>query len=301
MRLNHKNRNIFSAGFTLIEVLLASVMGLALIGVVLQNYLSTKNIYRVQTKIASLSENIRFTNFFLQQNIMHAGFTGCRKISELNLSNHIGEDAWRFDVIRGHNSEQLPNYLLGKVASGTDVIVISKANSDITKLTADAQMGAASIRVGKNPATQFNRYLLISDCDNADLFIADNWSGSVITTKNKLNHSYQVGKAQVGRFEELSFFISKTRRVTAKNKSIYSVYFSVNRGKKQELIPEVADMQIVYGIEDRGRVDRYLKSAEIDALSLWDRVLSVVITLKPQSQLLALDKWKIYIKLRERG
>jgi hypothetical protein len=105
----------------------------------------------------------------------------------------------------------------------------------------------------------------------------------------------------VSRFEELSFFISRSPRVTAKNEPIYSLYFSVNRGKKQELTPEIDDMQIVYGVGERGRVSKYLRATEINSLDMWSQVLSVVITLKPQDQLLALDKWKIYIKLRERN
>ncbi|EKE00783.1 MAG: hypothetical protein ACD_21C00274G0002 [uncultured bacterium] len=287
-------------GFTLLEVLLASALGLALIGVVLQNYLSSKNIYNAQTAIARLTENIRFANFFLEQNIMHAGFAGCRRISELDLTNHADIGFGALEAIHGYDSAQAPLYLKKKkIAPGTDVIIITKANSGITNVTADVKAGATSMKVEQNPVTQASNLLLISDCSSADLFIAKNWADKTIVTESELHHSYQASSAQVSQFEELSFFISSTARDTAKRGPVYSLYFSVNRGRKQELVPEISDMQIVYGVDAQGQgmVTKYLKANEITS---WNKVLSVVITLKPQNQLLALNQWKIYIKLRER-
>jgi type IV pilus assembly protein PilW len=289
-------RNNFCAGFSLLEILIASVLGLFLIGIILQNYLSAKNIYNVEIEMARFSENVRFANFILQQDIMHAGFAGCRNIAELNLVNHTDMSFGVSDVIYGYESGQMPGYLSRKVASGTDVIVITKANVDITGLTADVQNGAAVIKVKQNPAVEGDQFLLISDCVNADLFIAKNWLGNAIAIEGQLNNSYQIKNTKVSRFEELTFFISKTKRVTAKNQPIYSLYFMINHGKKQELIPEVSNMQIVYRVSKQ-----YLKAGEITNQKLWDQVSSVVITLEPQNQLLALKPWKIYIKLRERN
>jgi Tfp pilus assembly protein PilW len=296
MKLSTKNHNSFSAGFSLLEVLIASVVGLLLIGVVVQNYLSAKNIYNVETEMTRLSENIRFANFILQQNIMHAGFAGCRKIIELNLVNHTNMNFSASDVIYGYESGQVPNYLSRKVAPGADVIVITKANADITELVADVQSEATVIKVKQNPATEGNRFLLISDCVNAELLVAKNWLGNAVTIEKQLNNSYQTKNTRVSRFEELTFFISKTRRVTAKNQPIYSLYSMINRGKKQELIPDISNMQIVYRVNKQ-----YLKAGEITNQKLWDQVLSVVITLEPQNQLLALKPWKIHIRLRERN
>jgi Tfp pilus assembly protein PilW len=293
----------FCAGFTLLEILFAAIIGLILIASLIQNYLSAKNIYHKQIKISRLSENLRFANFFLQQNIMHAGFTGCRKISELDLTNHTNISFEFANSIYGYASNNLPRYLSNKVASGTDVIVIKKATADITAITATSKKENTSIKVLQNPATEANQFLLISDCKNADLFIAENWTGNTITMRNKLNHDYQINNTQVSRFEEITFFISKTKRTTAKNEPIYSLYFSVNQNKKQELISEIISMKIVYGIDaqNQGKVTEYLAATEITNKNLWDRVLSVVITLKPQNGLKLPDQWKIYINLRERN
>src|SRR3972149_9050090 len=114
-----------SRGFSLLEILIATVLGLLLIEIVLQNYQSAKNIYRVQTELAYLGENVRFADFFLWQNITQAGFAGCRNISALNLTNHTQKHFKEINDIQGYDSKNLPNYLKGKVLNGTDVIVIA--------------------------------------------------------------------------------------------------------------------------------------------------------------------------------
>ncbi|MBU0744104.1 MAG: PilW family protein, partial [Gammaproteobacteria bacterium] len=106
-------------------------------------------------------------------------------------------------------------------------------------------------------------------------------------------------KAEVKGFKETAFFISDTRRVDKKNQPIYGLYSSINRGKKQELVSGVSEMQILYGvdIDGQGRVNKYLKASEVDD---WDRVLIVMIGLKFQGLRLTKQK-NIYIRLRGDG
>lgn len=288
-------------GFTLLEVLLASVISMVLIGIILQNYLSTKNIYTYQNELARFSEDIRFADFFLRQNIEHAGFAGCRRISELELANHTNMN---FNSIYGYDSAHIPNDLRNTdMAAQTDIIVITKANSDITNLVTDVNINTAIINTKKNPATEANLFLLISDCNNGDLFTAKEHHTKIIHSKDALAHSYLAKNAIVSRFEELTFFIGKSKSLSSKNKPIYSLYFLVNKKDRQELIPEIKSMQIVYGVDMQGqnKVTTHLKANEITKLNLWNNVLSVEITLTPQNRLLKSKQWKTYIKLRERA
>lgn len=287
-----------SFGFTLVEVLIASIVGVMLIGVVIQNYLSAKNIYNTQNEIAYFNEDVRFISLFLQQNITHAGFAGCRRISELELDNNTDIDFRILNNIYGYDSAQVQQNLdlaKNKIAPNTDVIIITKANSGITNLTENVNADEVLIKVKQNPVTEANPYILISDCKNADLVIAEKSTAKIIRLKSKLKHSYLARTASVSQFEELAFFISKTDRQTRKKQPIYSLYYSVNHRAKQELIPEIKDMQILYGV---GALQ--LKATEITNSNLWDKVLGVTITLTPQNKLLKLKSWKIYIKLRER-
>lgn len=305
IRLKTKNRRNSCAGFTLLEALLASAISLVLLGAILQNYLSAKKIYKVQNEIACLSEDIRFANFYLPQSIMQAGFAGCRRISELELTNHTDINFTTEDVIHGYDSNSAQNlsYLVKqKIISGTDVVVITKANSGITNVTNIAGHGTL-IEVEENPATEGNRFLLLSDCKNADLFIAESDKSKTIKFKNKTHHTYSASKTYLARVERIAFFISKVSYPTPQNKPIYSLYFLINSGEKQELIPEISNMQIIYGVDTQkqGQVTEHLKAAEITNRGLWSKVLSVMIILTPQNKFLTSKQWKIYIKLRERG
>lgn len=224
---------------------------------------------------------------------MHAGFAGDRRISELNLVNHT-----RMKLgIYGYDSVHLPDYLVNKkVATGTDVIAIGKAGVDATTIVNNIDAGTNSFRVIKNPATEGNLFLLISDQQNADLFKAKNHTGAIIHTHHKLAHDYKYINTKVRQFEELTFFVGNTGRKVEKGASIFSLYSVVNREKKKELVSGVDDMQISYGIGTRG-VGKYLPAREVTAALLWDMVTVVAVDLKMRGP--GTKVHRLYINLRE--
>lgn len=301
MLLKLKNQKQFQLGVALVEFLIASFIGLMLIGVILQNYLDAKKIYKTQNEINYISENIRFAELFMHQSITQAGFAGCRKISEFNLSPKNNIAFTNFNVIHGYHSdsimeENLAKDLKGKIVPNTDLVVIVKANSRITPVRS-INSNKTLITVDENPATDGNLLLLISDCKNAELVIADTPRNKTIILKDPLKHSYNPNTTFISSLERLAFFISETEQHS------YSLYFLINHGKKQELIPKISNMQILYGVDtqNQGRVTQQLKAAEVTNRSLWENVLSVTIKLTPQNQSLKLKPWEIYIKLRERS
>jgi hypothetical protein len=284
------------SGFSLLEVLVTAFLGALLLETILQSYLGAKNIYRAQNDLVSLSENIRTAEFILWQNIMQAGFVGCRKVSELNLSNHIQVQYTAMEFgIRGYNSFHLPAYLLNKhIVTGTDIIVIGKASSHAVSILDNVKKGSFSLSVAVNFVTKSKHILLISDCENADLFDVEGQKTGAIIAKTPLAHNYEWKKAQVRLFEELTFFIG--RHSDRKNHPLPSLYFCTNRGYAEELISDVSDMKIYYGVIVNGSY-QYLRAKSITA---WDKVLSVIIDLKMHNNKLVKHQ-RIYVKLRERG
>ena len=61
-------------GLTLVEILIALALGLVVVLVVGQIYLSGRQSYRTQTGFGSMQENGRFAMYFLQRDIRMAGF-----------------------------------------------------------------------------------------------------------------------------------------------------------------------------------------------------------------------------------
>lgn len=284
----HKMHN---SGFTLLETMIACMLGMILCGVIMQNYLGNKNIYNINNKIAHLNENLQFTDFFLRQAIIHAGFAGCRSIPEfkLNIHNHTN---MHFDFTR-------PIFSYQNADNSSDNLVIIRANAAIIGINEDFKKNTNSIKVTKNPAIEGNTFLLLSDCQNADLFSIDDYANKqTINLINTLENDYSTKSAVIGRFEEMTFFIAKTMRLNNKNKPIYSLFVSINHKHKEELIPEITSMQINYEINNN--TAQNLTTEQMSSLDLWDQITALTIILAPQEQLLGIKEWKIYIKLQQK-
>ena len=64
-------------GFTLVEILIAMMIGLFLLAGVLQIFINSKQSYRMQEALARLQESGRFALDFLDRDIRMAGYRGC--------------------------------------------------------------------------------------------------------------------------------------------------------------------------------------------------------------------------------
>jgi len=287
------------SGFTLLEVMIACMLGMVLCGVIMQNYLSNKNIYNLNTKIARLNENLQLADFFLRQAVLHAGFAGCRNISELKIHNHTNVD---FKLNLTH-----PIFSYSNTDKNSDILLITKVNTAITNINQDYirqnyinldDKEKNSIAVTQNPAIESNMILLISDCQHADLFATDNYiKTQAIDLHDVFSHDYSKQSTVVSRFEVMKFFIAPSAHSHTKNKPIYNLYVSINNGRKNKLIPEITHMQIHYEINNNMAQD--LTTEQMHSANLWDQITAVKIILTPQEQLLGIKKWRIYIKLQQ--
>ena len=69
-------------GFSLVEIMIALLIGLFLLGGILQMFSASQQTYRMQSNLARLQENGRFALDFLARDIRMAGYWGC--LSGLN-------------------------------------------------------------------------------------------------------------------------------------------------------------------------------------------------------------------------
>ena len=70
------------AGFSLVEIMIALLIGLFLLGGILQMFSANQQTYRMQSSLARLQENGRIALDFLSRDIRMAGYWGC--LSGLN-------------------------------------------------------------------------------------------------------------------------------------------------------------------------------------------------------------------------
>lgn len=278
---------LYVNGYTLIEIMLVLLLSSILFAGLIQVYLSVKKIYQTQNEIANLQENISFAAYFLKRNISKAGFAGCNKLENLNFTDSANAGFTASNVIRGFTDTNVPTYLKNKIAPNTDVIIIQKADLDATKVLEPLpKKGATVFHVYENPANKNNKLLLLSDCKNADLFLAKNYEGNDIKLAvGTINHDYQEQFADVMRYTEIAYFIDKDK---------HALYMIRNAGNKEELVEGISSMKILYGL------DKYLSAAEIDQQNLWSKVKSVKITLSQNSNLIKMQSLDVIVNLEER-
>ncbi|MGZ8239917.1 MAG: PilW family protein [Methylobacter sp.] len=108
--MKHAGAGRSQKGLTLIELMIAMLLGIFLIGGVLQIFLSSKQTYRMQENLSRLQENGRFTLDFLARDIRMTGYWGCLQKAAGDI---VGSDN---NAVNGDN-----------IDNGTDTITLKGA------------------------------------------------------------------------------------------------------------------------------------------------------------------------------
>ena len=94
--------NSSQRAFTLIELMIAMLIGVFLMAGVIQIFLSAKQAYRLQENLSRLQENGRFAMDIITKDIRSAGFMGCSKV--LPVSNDSLPTITELTKINGNNA-----------------------------------------------------------------------------------------------------------------------------------------------------------------------------------------------------
>ena len=147
--------------------------------------------------------------------------------------------------------------------------------------------GDKSFRLTKELPLAAAKYLLVSDCKNADLIKIEKQNKKEIYFAFALKHSYKKG-AQVRVFKRTAYFIKQ--HSNRDGRGLY--YHQEGQRNAVELISDIDDMQICYKVKNSG--SECLKSNRIKS---WGEVSGVLIELKMRSGSLSKKK-QIHVRLR---
>jgi type IV pilus assembly protein PilW len=279
--------NSHKKGFTLVELMIAMVLGLILVAGVIQIFISNKQAYRVTDAHSKLQDNARFALDVLSRDVRSAGFNGCRAIENKNVliiadapaPTNINPSS----IITGSNATATswtPNISgsLGTVVVGTDVITVQHGESCGGNLTNSANVtGNIRIRYPNSCSVDAGDTFMISDCTDAHVFRVTSVSPNGAGTKQKLAHGdgsglsnqsnkfcklYQPsdptecesGEEKIYDFDsELLIFNSVTYFIRLGVNGERALWAfdnnspAANGSNPIELIEGIEDMQIVYG------------------------------------------------------
>jgi type IV pilus assembly protein PilW len=190
-------------GYTLVEILVAVVLGLILTAAVIQSYSATRQTYRITEGVSRVQENARFAVHFLLSDLREAGFSGCLGSVRNKLNgdprdyvsfnspitgwNYLGTESGdtpfsintetldipssRFTWERNLAgvTENMPEFLGGRVVAGSDVLYFK--NFEILDITIKNHNDQSSsiVTAGEHGVAD-DSIMLVGDCSQVELF-----------------------------------------------------------------------------------------------------------------------------------
>ena len=288
------------AGFSLIELMTAVVIGILLLTAAVGMFITNNRIYREQNEMGLLQENARFAMSLLVRDIRRAAFVGCaddiNKITN-NLDNIVDGALINFSVSANNNliegSENTNNWQpsnrdtsIFPMATGTDGIAVRYLQSTDVVLTATMASVAAPLTVGTGNGFNQRDFLVVADCGGGDIFRVSN---------DDADATGAVSHAVTGTLDPDNSVATLSRPYDA-DTMIYRLvsrrYYigpgaTLQRDELGDPAPDpgglvdgVEAMQVLYGEDTNGDfvADAYV-NASASGVSNWSNVVSVKIAL----------------------
>ena len=309
-------------GLTMIELMIAMVIGLLLTAAVLQVFVGTRVTYAAQSSLAKLQESGRFAMEYLAHDIRQAGYAGCSVNNTITnvVDDGTGVDEF-FDIrdaVTARNNVAAGLAYDGRnVSPGSDVIMVKYAipGSTCTVGAHNADTGTITCQAGH--VFQRGNILILSSCalEHSAVFQQTNDNlndGSTTTISHIVDNTLTPGNCtrglartttcDGGSGEPLQFNVGDAilqmasyRFFIATNdfnepalwrEEIASVDVGGNvslQTNARELVEGVEDMQILYGV-DTNNDDRPDKYVDgTTATADIDDVIAIRISLLVQS------------------
>lgn len=303
-------------GLTLIEIMIALVLGVLLLGGTISMFIANKRIYTEQESMSRLQENARFALQILMRDIRMAGYTGCSNDIS-NVVNHIenaddDDNLFNFsNAVEGSEdgADWVPSdsgEIVADMVANTDAISVRYLEDTGLEIEPPyMNTNSAALHVNDDNGLSQGEIVGVSDCDSADVFSISNsnpdTSGQVAhntgtnnsgpnnATKN-LQKKY-LGDASIVRFVSRRYII---RENDNGQPALYRYQYAKDTGDEdgdgntsefiligQELIEGVENMQILYGVDTSGNkvANTYVNAANVDTAGSWDNVVSVRLAL----------------------
>ncbi len=339
MRPNQHSAHVRQTGLSLIELMIAMVVGLILMAGALSIFISSRQGYGVNTAISHVQESGRFALGFIRNDVRMAGYMGCATSAQVvNYLNPLAGSNLPYDfttAISGYDyvgtapsnnypvpptmpsenpnpdpntadwSPALDSTLQNRVIPGTDVLVVrfSQGNDPvyITSIPGSPSPGSpsADFNINTNGGLQTGQLLVITNCLSAVVLQATQVNGGGTNVVHNTGNSVTPGNAiqglpaaYVGAQVMLApttvvFFIGQGNDGAPALFQAATDTTQANGFSYEELVPEVENMQVLYGVDLTGghAPTEYETAAAVDTAGDWSQVVSARIALLARSNL----------------
>lgn len=307
-----------SKGFSIVELMVAILIGLIILAGVIQVVISSKTTFLGQEEMSFIQENARYAVDLLGKDLQSAGYWGCAgpsaKFAMAAKPNAAAPGLLGVQSLGGYEGSDyavMPEYLKDKVrgisfpgAAGTvypDVLIVRGAESVIAGITTH---DGATITTNSGHGLSDNAYFVIvgEDCRRLSIVQAKTASGEEITYDTTGNYSTAIKPsllkasydhteayesylpgATVMEYGAKAYFIGDSSAISG-FPALKRVVFSGNSIRQEELALGVEDMQIQYGVINSDGSVRYKTAKQVTDDGEWPLVGLVQVQLVFRSQ-----------------
>ena len=275
-------------GMTLIEIMIALVVGLILLGGIIQVFSSTRQSNRVHEAISRMQENGRMALEVIGRDTRMADFWGCAADIG-NVTNHLDNSSSSFidftvGGVAGTNGGALPDTLVLRGGAGNGLNLQGPFGPTTT----------SPLNIPTGNGLEVGDIVMIADCDSADVFQINagdpDGSGSIEHTTSGGTPG-NVNAADPGCAGANAHCLSKVYDNTARTFTATQVVYNIGVGSEgepalfrngQEFLDGIEDMQVLFGedTDDDGVANYYVTPDQVvDML----RVISVRVAVVTRS------------------
>jgi len=283
-------------GLTLVELMISLTLGLLITLTIGYLYTSSRQTYRMNDNVARMQENGRYAMEMISRDIRMAGYWGCASMTvarPINTLNNNTQYAFNFGTpVEGHEATGAHTWAPARdasitdVVSGTDILTARSVFGDSVTVISHPggnPPGSADLKVNAGSGLVQGDIVLVSDCSNAAVFQIThiNTAGGFDNVVHNTgigtpgNATKALGKEYVGgEIQRIATFTYFIRLNPAGRPALYRL----SRGTAEELVENVENMQVTYGVDTDGDrdVDQFRTANNV---ANWNDVRSVRVRL----------------------
>lgn len=297
-------------GFSLIEMMIAMVLGLLLISGIITVFAGSKQSAQLNSTMALLQEHGRFALNAIVSDVRMAGFQGCvdsRVNANIQATMAPTDDYASTSIssslitVAGTWTPAAPMHFtpptdIGKPVPGTHALSVQFGSPETRMIEPMTTVADDVVISGDLPSIVTTGDLaLISNCQAADVFMITQAADGVLQhaaignkSNNRLSAAY--GKfarerAQVMRFEANIYYIGDTTRTNSDGNAVFALYKQTWPYDRDpvEMVEGVSNLKVRLGFRDNSVNENIMYVKPEDSAAVGGRIESVEVGLLMQS------------------
>ncbi|CAA6801921.1 MAG: Unknown protein [uncultured Thiotrichaceae bacterium] len=294
----HSNQH---RGFSLIELLVASLIGVFVMAGAIKVYSSNKTTYQLQEAMSEAQKNGRFILNRLTSRIQGSGYSGFYSSYSDGVESALNtptSEMWNIaQPVKGYDNVSATTTIAGITGfyADNDVILVKTM---VDPVDLESNVASDELIVAATTNYTISDILVVADHEQASIFQIDSAdtttvagqtavtlsSGATTSPGNSkaLDNSYSTN-AVVGKLESIMYYMKSGNNGRP---ALYEAKLVTADGEtaamnEKEIIANVEGFQISYGVDTSGddAINSYETAASIESNSQWPNVKSIGISL----------------------